>query len=414
MEAMRGRRDYSRLQRTPFPPERMKELTVLVGGAGALGNEVIKNLALLGVGRLWIVDRDHVEVSNLTRSVLFCVPEIDQHCDRRTPKALFAAQRIGQINPEVETKPFTCEIADVGLGWMRRIDLAFSCFDNELARLELSRACLRTGKPLADGGLGLLNSSQGMVSIYPDAVGPCYACRMTPDARCRLLDELWARPAPCREEGRAQGRQEGAPTTPMMASVVAAIQVELGLRHVLSEEEGGDPQGRACRIQLAPQRRLDDFIFERDSRCPLHGEAIERVRELPKARSDRCSPADLLAQFGSPRAALRLDWPMVTQARCRRCGHRLQGLRLRRSVLRTKPCPSCRERDWRETQTLERLRDSEIARLPLSQLGLPLGHIHEIALEDRADSNVMHVEMTGDLEASGFRTPFTRGAAADA
>src|SRR5438045_7432570 len=44
---------------------------VLVIGAGALGNEVIKNLALLGVGEVVVVDMDRIESSNLSRSVLF-------------------------------------------------------------------------------------------------------------------------------------------------------------------------------------------------------------------------------------------------------------------------------------------------------------------------------------------------------
>ena len=49
----------------------LRDARVLVVGAGALGNEVIKNLALLGVGHLAVVDMDFVERTNLCRSVLF-------------------------------------------------------------------------------------------------------------------------------------------------------------------------------------------------------------------------------------------------------------------------------------------------------------------------------------------------------
>ena len=56
-------RDYSRLEKTAFSRERTGRLTVAVVGAGALGNEVIKNLALLGVGRLAVFDRDRLEAS---------------------------------------------------------------------------------------------------------------------------------------------------------------------------------------------------------------------------------------------------------------------------------------------------------------------------------------------------------------
>ena len=44
---------------------------VLVVGAGALGNEIVKNLALLGVGNVLIADMDRIENSNLSRSVLY-------------------------------------------------------------------------------------------------------------------------------------------------------------------------------------------------------------------------------------------------------------------------------------------------------------------------------------------------------
>ena len=44
---------------------------VLVVGAGALGNEIVKNLALVGVGKISIVDMDQIEHTNLARCVFF-------------------------------------------------------------------------------------------------------------------------------------------------------------------------------------------------------------------------------------------------------------------------------------------------------------------------------------------------------
>ena len=63
---------YGRLRLIPWwRQEKLAAARVLVVGAGALGNEVVKNLALLGVGTILIIDRDVVEPSNLSRSVLF-------------------------------------------------------------------------------------------------------------------------------------------------------------------------------------------------------------------------------------------------------------------------------------------------------------------------------------------------------
>ena len=50
---------------------KIEEAHIMVVGCGALGNEVLKNLVLIGVQHLVIVDFDSVETDNLSRSVLF-------------------------------------------------------------------------------------------------------------------------------------------------------------------------------------------------------------------------------------------------------------------------------------------------------------------------------------------------------
>src|SRR6478672_779823 len=65
--------------------ERLAAAKVLVVGAGAPGNEVMKNLALVGVGTTFLIDLDRIEASNLSRSVLFRAE------DAGSPKAEVAA-----------------------------------------------------------------------------------------------------------------------------------------------------------------------------------------------------------------------------------------------------------------------------------------------------------------------------------
>ena len=79
--------------------EKLRRAKVLVVGAGALGNEVLKNLALLGIGRVWIVDFDAIEDTNLTRSVLF------RSRDRGRNKAVAAADAVRDINPDTRVTP---------------------------------------------------------------------------------------------------------------------------------------------------------------------------------------------------------------------------------------------------------------------------------------------------------------------
>src|SRR5689334_23683765 len=91
---------YGRLRLIPWwRQERLAAAKILVVGAGALGNEVLKNLALVGVGTTYVIDLDDVEPSNLSRSVLFRAE------DGGRPKAHVAAKRAGEINPEVAFIP---------------------------------------------------------------------------------------------------------------------------------------------------------------------------------------------------------------------------------------------------------------------------------------------------------------------
>src|SRR5690554_4196160 len=94
--------------------EKLTAARILVVGAGALGNEVLKNLALLGVGSVHIVDFDEIEGSNLSRSVLF------RSRDRGRSKAEAAAEAVMDINPEIKVQALCANvITDIGLGLFR-------------------------------------------------------------------------------------------------------------------------------------------------------------------------------------------------------------------------------------------------------------------------------------------------------
>jgi adenylyltransferase/sulfurtransferase len=389
-------RDYSRLASTAFG-RREAAVAALVVGAGALGNEVIKNLALIGVESLLIADRDHVEASNLTRSILFCTSDIEHEIAQRTPKAMFAARRVREINPDVAVTAFVGEIADLGYGVIRRADMVFSCLDNEMARLELGWACSRLQKPLVDGGLGLMNYSSGQVTLFPGRGGPCYACRKGAERRRQLLQELQGREDPCWRKEDAIEAAEGVATTPLMASVVAAIQVELGLRALQTEVTDGI--GRSYRITLHPTPSLEPSVFERSPSCPLHDPVslVRTVRECPDGRSDSWTLTDLLRETANLDGSLALDWPMTAKARCRSCGQEWEPL-VRRARFRRQRCVACGGADLVEIEVLSCLQaSSPWAGHTLAALGLPSGHVHEIAHDDDPDAERVHVEMTGDL-----------------
>jgi len=115
--------------------QRISAAKIMVVGAGALGNEVLKNLALLGVGTIHIVDFDQVQPSNLTRSVLFR----QQHTGMN--KATVAASMAGELNPDCQLIAHDADVIhDIGLGIVREMDVVIGCLDNREARLWVNRS----------------------------------------------------------------------------------------------------------------------------------------------------------------------------------------------------------------------------------------------------------------------------------
>ncbi len=201
-----------------FSQERVAEARVLVAGCGALGNEVLKNLALFGVGHVVIVDFDVVEPSNLCRSVLFTRDDTA----RRRYKVDAARERLLAINPAMSVTAVCGDLAhDVGLGLLRRMDVAIGCVDSRYARYCLNRLCMRAGIPWVDGGIDRL---EGTARVFMPGRN-CYACSLGPEG----LREL-SRRMPCSAAIRKNEAAGRVPTTPVIASVIGAVQVQEALK----------------------------------------------------------------------------------------------------------------------------------------------------------------------------------------
>jgi len=197
----------------------LRNAKILVIGAGALGNELIKNLALLGVGNLAIVDMDHIEESNLTRSVLF------RKKDEGTPKAEAAARAARELYPEIRAIPLHGNLlADIGYAWFRWADVVLGALDNREARVFTNRACHLTGKAWFDGGIDVLN---GVVRGFHAPESACYECTMS------ATDwELVNRRKSCSVAARRAHENQGVPTTPTTASIIGAIQAQEVLKYL--------------------------------------------------------------------------------------------------------------------------------------------------------------------------------------
>ena len=163
---------YARLRLIPWwDQNRLKDATIMVVGAGAIGNELIKNLALLGIGRILIYDMDAIENTNLTRSVLYRAKDVGRY------KAEAPAERAMAINPDIKAKAFIANIIDdVGLGVFRRMNVVLGGLDNREARLAINQSCYKVNRPWIDGAIEALN---GFARVFVPGQGACYECTMT-------------------------------------------------------------------------------------------------------------------------------------------------------------------------------------------------------------------------------------------
>ena len=201
-----------------FDQQRVSAARIMVVGCGALGNEVLKNLVLLGVEHIVVVDFDVVEAGNLSRSILFSKSDSAQH----RLKVEVVAERLRTINPAVEIVTVCGDIAyDVGLGLLRRQDVVIGCVDSRWARYCINRLCMRAGIPWVDGGIGEL---EGTSRVFVPGKN-CYACNLGPKG----LEEL-AKRMPCAGVIRRQEEVGEMPTTSIVASVIGAVQVQEALK----------------------------------------------------------------------------------------------------------------------------------------------------------------------------------------
>ncbi len=177
---------YSRLRLIAWWDQaKLARARILVVGAGALGNEVLKNLALLGVGHIYVVDFDRIETSNLTRSVLFR----KRDCGRT--KVAAAAEALAEMNPDTQVHGLEANVmTDIGLGMFRDVDLVIGCLDNREARLWVNRCCWKVGTPWIDGGIQEIN---GVVKVFVPPGGACYECAMT-ETDYRLINLRYSCP----------------------------------------------------------------------------------------------------------------------------------------------------------------------------------------------------------------------------
>jgi molybdopterin/thiamine biosynthesis adenylyltransferase len=335
---------------------RVRDLRVLVVGAGALGNEILKSLALIGVGWSLLCDPDRIERSNLSRSVLF------RDGDEGQPKAATAARAMRAINPDVCAHALDADVlVRAGLGLFAWADVVIGAVDNREARVFINAASARTDRSWVDGAIEGLS---GVVRVFRPARGACYECTMSATDR-KLLAERRS----CAMLARDAVRRGHVPTSAVAASIVGGLQVQEAIKVVHGQPtltgEGLHLDGLHGQVTRAIYPRRDD--------CPGHDD-FGPLQPLGLGVADVTLAALLEraeARLG-PDACLDLSRDVIAALTCPACGGRSPGGRVLGAVRESEAaCPSCgAHRIVEIASSIGRDSELDLAQTP-ADLGLP-------------------------------------------
>lgn len=370
---------YSRLRLIPWwDQDRLKNATIMVVGAGAIGNELIKNLTLLGIGKILVFDMDGIENTNLTRSVLYRAKDVGRY------KAEVAAERAMEINPDVKAKAFVSNIIDdVGLGVFRRMDVVLGGLDNREARLSINQSCYKVDRPWIDGAIEALN---GFARVFIPGHGACYECTMT-ETDWMLINKRKSC-ALLTHEQMAEGK---IPTTPTSSSIIAGIQVQELLKLLHADRNLPTLAGKGYVFNGLTH---DSYVVEYQEKpdCMSH-DTYEVIIEKPWSVRT-ITLKEILEQIRKDMgetAVIDFDRDIATVATCT-CGehkdiympvHKLKGEML--------TCPKCGNQ--MSFDSIHSIKGDEdfLEKTPFD-IGIPLLHI----IGGRIGMNTNYYEFTGD------------------
>jgi molybdopterin/thiamine biosynthesis adenylyltransferase len=264
---------------------KIRSTTILLAGAGAIGNEVTKNLAMLGIGRIVIIDRDRVELSNISRMVFF------QPRDLGKNKAEALAKNIHAKYPFVETAAYRGDLESVPLRYYLDSDVVVCGLDNVVSRIFLTQTCRKYSIPLVDGGITGLN---GRIHTYIPPKDPCPICMFPPNEYSRIVG--------LRNPCEAPPEQEAVPSFSTSLSLVAsilaqeAIKITLGIREFETNGKWPEKTGQPLRSVLfvdLKNNRYTPMDLKRSERCFVCGKdgtAKDPARRIELPISNlRCS-----------------------------------------------------------------------------------------------------------------------------
>ena len=242
---------------------RIRSSNILLAGAGAIGNEVAKNLAMLGVGRLLIVDRDTVELSNVSRMIFFQPQDIGKN------KAETLAKNLQKDYPYVETVAYRGPLETLPLKYYLDSNFIICGLDNVVSRMYLTQISRKYGIPLIDGGIIGLNAR---IHVYIPPEDPCPIC-MFPSSQYSQIVGLRN---PCDAPVEQQTIPSFSTSISLVSAILAqeAIKLILGQNQYVNEKKWPETTGPPLRSILfidMKNNRFSSMELKRSKTCIVCG-----------------------------------------------------------------------------------------------------------------------------------------------
>ena len=144
--------------------------SVLIVGAGGLGSPISLYLTAMGVGKIGIIDKDKIEISNLTRQIIFETNDI------KKSKASTAIKKLKKINPSIKLQSFNEKLTSRNINKIsKNYNLIVDGCDNFKTRFLINDYCLKNKKILISGAVSRFEG-QVYTFNFSKKKSPCLRC----------------------------------------------------------------------------------------------------------------------------------------------------------------------------------------------------------------------------------------------
>ena len=150
--------------------KKLSKSSVLIIGAGGLGSPIAIYLTALGIGKIGIVDKDKVEISNLSRQIIFNTSDIKKQ------KSSMAIKNLKKINPDVKFQSFYKNLISKNINKIaKNFDVLVDGSDNFRTRFLINDYCLKNKKILVSGAISKFDG-QVYTFNFSKKNSPCLRC----------------------------------------------------------------------------------------------------------------------------------------------------------------------------------------------------------------------------------------------